>query len=168
MDNICCYSVKKKSWCCSTYLSVSLPCGDVMVVIMTRAVVLLSDWTSAGVQTSITSTAGKGRNTTKLHFCLFYPVFSFSLKDRYTFSKLENITLIIIIFKILCFILRWIFPSTFTLSHLPYLDSCSPLSRVLPRPRIPLFAVAFLSGPRPNLHLSHLPPIVEVSPCSIL
>lgn len=45
----------------SANLSVSLPCSDVMVVIMTRPTVLLSDWTSAAVQTSITSMTGKGK-----------------------------------------------------------------------------------------------------------
>ena len=45
----------------SADLSVILPCSDVMVVVMTRPTVLLSDWTSAAVQTSITSMAGKGK-----------------------------------------------------------------------------------------------------------
>lgn len=48
----------------SANLSVSLPCSDVTVVIMTRPTILLSDWTSAAVQTSVTSMAGKRKTKT--------------------------------------------------------------------------------------------------------
>lgn len=40
-------------------VSESLPCCDVMVVVMTSGEVLLSDWTSPGVRSSLKSKAGK-------------------------------------------------------------------------------------------------------------